>query len=420
MPLTHLLSLGRVMNWSAALQSIPVIFLVGYTFFMWNRILLTLALIAFLYSTLKNLVYVLTDSTKLPFSAFPMLIFYDIWMGMVHVSRMFAVDMQYPRAILDAIVRAGGRSCAHTHVQKEVTEEGVELHVNRPEGVSSSRNCLLFIHGGGWTFLSARCYNACVSWLAHLLQCVIVNVEYRLTPEHPFPAGLDDCYSALRWVWANAELLDIERVFVGGDSAGGNLSAALCLLHRDTRKESPGLREIAGQILLYPVLQAFDMTRGSMAENAHLFPRASLMPACVSNYVVGGEGLSHYFGQPEQHTKVPRFCKVVLKDDREVLEHKSSLSVGDYTQESILGNGYILPLHAGDVSNLPPAYISLATGDTLRDEGEWYAEYLRASGCSAQVSLVRHVHGFINGCAKDSEVRKEVEKIRVFMEKIAE
>jgi acetyl esterase len=209
--------------------------------------------------------------------------------------------------------------------------------------------CILFIHGGGWVICDLDSHDLLARALAKESGCAVLSVDYRLAPEHPFPAGLQDCRAALRWLRDHGASLGVDgsRVAVAGDSAGGNLAAALCLLMRD---EAPQL--IRHQALIYPV-----------ADNN--FDCASYLEYADDYGLTRDEMIwfwHHYLAKPQD---------------------------ADHPHVSIL--------RAPDLSNLPPATITSAEFDVLRDEGEAYAERLRQAG--NQVTLHRVAgtcHGYAN------------------------
>jgi acetyl esterase len=174
-------------------------------------------------------------------------------------------------------------------------------------------------------------------------------VDYRLAPEHPFPAAAEDALAAYAWATANTERLGAHpgRIGVGGDSAGGNLAAAACLMARDAGIASPAM-----QLLIYPVTE----TAGT-ARSRRIFREGFLLTRSDMDWFEG-----HYL-PPGVDRADPR----------------------------------VALLEAADLSGLPPAYIATAGFDPLRDEGEAFAQRLRESG--VQVALRRHpglVHTFLN------------------------
>jgi acetyl esterase len=223
----------------------------------------------------------------------------------------------------------------------------IPVRIYQPHG-AGVKPVLLYFHGGGWVIGTLDSYDATCRELAQGAGCVVVSVDYRLAPEHRYPAAPDDCYAALKWVAANAASLgaDANRLAVGGDSAGGNLSAVVSQMARD--KGGPAIRF---QLLIYPVTDA-DFTRGSYASNAegYLLTTVSM----------------HWFWD-------------------HYLPEKSKRA-----------DAYASPLRAKDLSGLPPAWVCTAEFDPLRDEGEAYAKRLQEAGVSTQLTRFDGlIHGFI-------------------------
>lgn len=226
----------------------------------------------------------------------------------------------------------------------------IRLRVYRPEGAPRGPlPGLLYFHGGGMVANSIETYDALVSHLCARSGMVIIAAGYRLAPEHPFPAGIDDAYAAAVWVHENTPSLGVDptRLAIGGDSAGGYLTAVVTQLLRDE-----GDPKYAFQLLIYPAVG----TRGhsfSMAEFAtsYLFEREEL------DWIY-----ETYTTDPSQ-TRDPRVC----------------------------------PILAEDFSGLPPAFVLTAGHDILRDDGEHYAELLRQAGVPAEVSRYETtIHPFLN------------------------
>jgi acetyl esterase len=224
----------------------------------------------------------------------------------------------------------------------------IELRVYAPQGdAGGARGGVLFVHGGGWTIGSAAAYDPIAKILAAGADAVVVSVDYRLAPEHPFPVPLDECAAALDWIVAHAAELGIDptRIAVAGDSAGGNLSAVLAQQVRDV-----GGPALAAQILIYPVTD-HDFDRPSYRDNgAGYFLDRSMMEYFWSSYTRGG-------ADPTD----PRLS----------------------------------PLRAPSLEGLPPALVITAEFDPLRDEGEAYAAALEAAGVAVeQTRYDGMIHGF--------------------------
>ncbi len=193
---------------------------------------------------------------------------------------------------------------------------------------------VVYYHGGGWVIGTLDSWDAVCRALAVQSGCRVVSVDYRLAPEHPFPAPVDDSYAALEWVAAN--LAGGKPLVVAGDSAGGNLSAVMAIRARD--RNGPA---IALQVLVYPVVD-FTGSRSSYKE-------------------YGDAGL--LLGEKEMHW----FRDHYMPDQ------------ADWS------NPDAAPLHAANHSDLPPAYIVIAEYDPLRDEGHEYADKLHAAGVPVTV-----------------------------------
>lgn len=230
----------------------------------------------------------------------------------------------------------------------------IPIRMYTPKSSNKPLPAVVFFHGGGWTLGQIETHDIPCRQLANASGCVVISVDYRLAPEHRFPKGLEDCYTATRWVFDHANELHIDenRIAVGGDSAGGNLAAAVTLLAKDR-----GGPYIWSQILIYPavdVLQSIEKSPyESIRENAYA-------PGLTSSITIS-------------------FWDHYLATDKDV------------------ENMYAAPIKAKDVSGLPQAYIITAEYDPIRDEGEEYALKLQESG--VDVKLTRYnglCHGFLS------------------------
>jgi acetyl esterase len=221
------------------------------------------------------------------------------------------------------------------------------LRIYQPEG-RGPFPLLAFFHGSGFVLCSLDTHDGMCRNLCAGAGCVVVSVDYRLAPEHKFPAGLDDCVVATQWVADHAAELngDATRLAVGGDSAGGNLAAAVALRIRDE-----GGPTLCGQLLIYPVTDYYTPGTPSYVENAE------------------GYGLTR--------DTMRWFWDHYLRDP------------------SVAAQPYASPLRASDFSGLAPALVVTAEYDPLRDEGEYYADRLRAAGTSCVLSRWAGMnHGF--------------------------
>ncbi len=206
---------------------------------------------------------------------------------------------------------------------------------------------LVFFHGGGFVICGLDSHDSMCRVLARRANCTVISVDYRLAPEHKFPAAVDDAYAAVNWIAANAKALGIDpdRIAIGGDSAGGNLSAVTCLQLRDCA----GPR-LCHQLLIYPGTNfAGDTESKSRFAEGYLLSR-EMMDWFHMHYLPKGQALDD-----------PRLS----------------------------------PLYAPDLGGLPPATVITAEFDPLRDEGEAYAKRLVEAGVPVRLARYNGVfHGF--------------------------
>ncbi len=238
----------------------------------------------------------------------------------------------------------------HVHAVEDRSVPGpdgpLRLRIYRPSNHANLPG-VVFFHGGGWVMGNVQTHDVYCRALTNAAQMIVVSVDYRLAPEHKFPAAVEDAAAATNWIVQHAAELDVDptRLAVAGDSAGGNLAAAVTLMARDRGTPMP-----AFQVLIYPVTD-FRFDTDSYHENAE-------------GYHLTRDGMlwawRHYL-EREQDGQSP----------------------------------YASPMSAEDLSQLPAALVITAQYDPLRDEGEAYAERLRAFGVPVQ--LTRYdgmIHGF--------------------------
>lgn len=234
----------------------------------------------------------------------------------------------------------------------------IALRLYRHGASPGPRPVLVYFHGGGWVIGDLETHDTLCRQLALMSGCVVVSVDYRMGPEHPFPAAVEDAVAATRWLARQAgELnLDASRLAVGGDSAGGNLAAVVALAARDGL---PGLLpagelDIAFQLLIYP---ATDM--GWSCDSHRRNGQGYLLTVDTMAWF-----RDHYMGAAPE-----------------------AAALADWRAS---------PLLATDLSGLPPALVLVAGFDPLRDEGIAYAQRLTVSGVRASLlSFERQIHGFL-------------------------
>lgn len=229
---------------------------------------------------------------------------------------------------------------------KDFTLAGVAVRSYRPQQLSPDHPapCVMYLHGGGWVVGDLDSHDFLTAALAVDLNAVVIAVDYRLAPEHPFPAAFGDCLAVWHGLQITAQRLDIDprRIAIAGDSAGGNLAAAVCLALRDA-----GERQPVGQVLVYPDLG-------------------------------GAEGLS----SRSECFDAPLLCTADL-----ALYQQLYLKAGERSS-------YALPLNAVDFRGLAPTFIAVAQFDPLRDDGLSYERALREAGVATEFDPGRGlVHG---------------------------
>ena len=245
-------------------------------------------------------------------------------------------------AAMTELIGAGPKVASVRDIEIPVRDTKLGGRVYEPEGSNAT---IVWFHGGGWVICDLDSHDAMCRILANAAECTVIAVDYRLAPEHQFPVPLEDAWDALNWV---AEQYRSAPLVLGGDSAGGNLTAVCALRARDR-----GGPKIAVQVLVYPVTD-YDMTRES--------------------YVVhGGEDM--LLGKNEMVWFFDHY--VPRPADRD--------------------NPEVSPLRAADLSNLPAAIVVTDEYDPLRDEGLAYAQRLREAGVPVtRYHLDDMIHGFFS------------------------
>jgi acetyl esterase len=227
-------------------------------------------------------------------------------------------------------------------------QASIPVRIYRPHPGGRPNAALVYFHGGGWTIGDLDTHDVLCRQLCLGAGVTVVSVDYRLGPEHRFPAAIDDALAAVRWAREQAHALGIDasRIALGGDSAGGNLAAVVPLLLRDAGEALP-----AFQLLIYP---ATDMRCGTPSHRTN-----------GAGYLLTAESIAYYRGH-------------YIADAAQWFDWRAS------------------PLLADDLRGLPPALVLTAGFDPLRDEGRQYADALSAAGNAAQVvCFERQIHGFI-------------------------
>jgi acetyl esterase len=279
-----------------------------------------------------------------------------------------ALTPQAARALMEAESRSLGAMPRVGRVEDRTIPGPageIRVRVTTPDG-DGPLPALVYFHGGGWVVGSIATHDALCREITNAAGVAVVSVDYRLAPEHPFPAAVEDAYAATAWVAEHGPTIGIDpaRIAVGGDSAGGNLAAVVALKARD---EGGGGPRLACQVLLYPITND-DLDTASYREFAR-------------GYMLTREAMAWYW---DQYVPAP----------------------GDRRDP------YASPLRAEDLGGLPPALVMTAGYDVLRDEAEAYAARLIEAGTRVQLS--RHdgmIHGFLRRTAIFDQGRKALAEV---------
>ena len=253
-----------------------------------------------------------------------------------------------------------------------IDERKIRIRVFNPFEDSKKRKVIIFIHGGGWTIGSIDSYTKTCAELANETNRIVISIDYRLAPENPYPDGFNDCYDVINLIMNNLSNIGLKHkdICLMGDSAGGNLVAAISLKSRKTKDF-----KIKEQILLYPALQT-------------------------------------------DYSNTTRY-KSVVENGKDYLLTQKSLQdyISLYVQNSSdLDNPYVAPLKAKILFNQPRTLIITANNDPLRDEGKSYARKLKLY--LNDVTYYNYdgaMHGFINQFISKKYKKDAYDKIRGFL-----
>ncbi|RWA75120.1 MAG: alpha/beta hydrolase [Mesorhizobium sp.] len=223
------------------------------------------------------------------------------------------------------------------------------LRLYRGQGAPAADSpALLYLHGGGWVIGNLDSHDEICRWFANIASCIVVSPDYRLAPEHKFPAAIEDCRAVLSFMRETADDLGIDtrRIAVGGDSAGGNLATVLSLMSRGDK--SP----LTAQLLLYPNTDATQTADSYRRFGEGFGLTASTMAWFRDHYIV------------------------------------DAADIDDWR---------VSPLKAASLAGAPPAFVAIAGHDILADEGEAYARQLKADGVPVVVKRwPGQIHGFVS------------------------
>ena len=274
------------------------------------------------------------------------------------------MPVEESRKLFNSMVSVFGQG-PELHAVEDRQMRGVPVRIYRPVRRDNSP-VIVYFHGGGWVLGNVGTHDSVCRRLAATSGHVVISVDYRLAPEHKYPAALDDAYRVVEMVTEACSELGIngKRLYVGGDSAGGNLAAAVCAKARDV--SGP---EIAKQVLIYPVIES-DFGTDSYTTFA-------------AGYGLTREGMQWYWAQYVDRTDA------------------------DTRYACLAGTR---------PTDLPPALVITAEYDVLRDEGEHYAARLRAGGVDVKLSRYDGMlHGFVHFAGMFEQAGKAIDEVAAYL-----
>ncbi|EGT36150.1 hypothetical protein CAEBREN_09824 [Caenorhabditis brenneri] len=355
-------------------------------------------------------------------------------------SRMFskASNMVYwTRGALNILSKSLGL-LVNTQGQIEIKWHdwnGTPVKVYRPiNNETSTDGAVLFIHGGGFALGNVEMYDSLVERMAYEMKTLFVSIEYRLSPETVFPGGIQDCEAAIEYFFefGNAKFgVNTSKVVIMGDSAGGNLATVIAQ-RRAARNASP---ELAGQVLIYPLLQMADMQTVSYRyfhsrlngyalvdpesvayyymfyAGIDMDEKAYLVPSVISN----GHVAKHLQPEVEKMMSYKTVIEATRRYNNHSISERWEIEKNYEAQdlmEPFLTNPDFSPLMREDLSNLPPTMVITCEFDILRDEGLIYAQRLEAAGVpTTAINYENGFHAMLNFHSELHEASKSVEDI---------
>lgn len=254
-------------------------------------------------------------------------------------------------------------------------DHDIPVRIFLPEVESDTHRIMVFFHGGGWVVGNIDSYTSVCSNMAKQTGCIVISVDYRLAPEHPFPAAPEDCYAVTREIFKEAKaMFDVEEkdITLIGDSAGGNLAAVVSLMARDRGEFLPHK-----QILIYPA---------TGSDHSASSPYPSVLEN-GTDYLLTTKRINEYMD-------LYKSC------DEDLL------------------NPYLAPILSKDLSGQPKTLIITAEYDPLRDEGELYGKRLYEFGNEVEVYRMKDaLHGFLSLPKHFVHVKRSYELINNFLDK---
>ncbi len=294
---------------------------------------------------------------------------YEIDEGLRKIAKQKAPSNIYLYPIVNMVMKLSActsddKVTVHQYATPGYENGKLSTFVIEPKNHRGILPCMIFFHGGGFLLRASKSHYQIAKWYAEMANCKVVFADYRLLPKNPYPVAVEDCYCTYKWILDSSDMLEInqDQIIVAGDSAGGNLAAAVALMLWDRIQISP-----LGAMLIYPVTD-----RRMRTESMKKFTDAPVWDAKLTEM----------------------FWKAYL---------------GNQEPKQIQ---YVSPMEAGSLEHFPNTYIEVAEFDCLRDEGVAFAERLRSEGVFTELHEVKGAcHGF--EAALDSRIVKESMERRI-------
>ncbi|XP_035692274.1 neutral cholesterol ester hydrolase 1-like [Branchiostoma floridae] len=318
-------------------------------------------------------------------------------------------EPQIIRSVVGALINIGlklkGTSYREGLKCTDAMFDGVNVRVYEPTSPAQSGSKvpgLVYLHGGGWVILDVDTYDPLAAHIAKQLGAVVVSVDYRRAPEHLFPTAFDDSVAATKFFLQNAEKYNVDRTRIGisGDSAGGNLAAAVTL----ALAKEKGLPKFKTQALIYPVLQAINFTTPSYINHGHLNTLTKDKMVSFWLWYLNNDLSFQKVFEANNHTSVEiKKSQYAGYVDPEMVGvkkvKKGNLKFPDIPNIAAILDPRFAPLMAddADLKGLPPTYVMTCEYDVLRDDGVMYAKRLGKAGVKVNHDHYQHgFHGFLN------------------------
>ncbi|XP_013417533.1 arylacetamide deacetylase-like [Lingula anatina] len=334
---------------------------------------------------------------------------YLLWLG---EKLGYGTELEQLRALFEKVgdmVPPDPNSTVKIFQVTKTKFNGVNVRVYDPNKSKGKRPALIYLHGGGWTMGSSAVYDSITRSIAEELGMVVVSVDYRLAPEHKYPAGLEDSMAVTVYLLENSVKYNVDpnRVAVGGDSAGGNLAAAVALKLRD-QNVTPVLKQ---QLLIYPALQAIDNQLPSAQQNSKLgiILKTELMVKFWLSYSLGVANADvnqlnlllnnqHLSGQALRRGREfvhPSLLeeKYIPKDYKPCKNQGLSKPPISAEFERVVMDPYFSPVMAETLQGVPEACLITAEYDILRDDGLLFKRRLE----EAKVKVTHHHYKIFHG-----------------------